>query len=381
MRVARLVFFMVLIAVTSFTMCDELTLDKIGVIGSNNNTAILPVKQTGSDAILPIKQTGDFVILPVKFTGNSVILPHKQTGGDAILPKTFTGKDVILPTIAAGSFDNNKFLGMQDLVNKIANGELNNMTENIQQQFNITSLPNLPGSVDVNAIINKAASESKISNNKTGLPDYMKPKNLNKDQPTENKVETLDIVPMNNRNDTNSTESIQGTNLTNPDFIVVIFNQTGNETDFTNSSAIPNVSSGNVNDNFGAIVNGSNLNFAFNENNTFNLTIIAQDKIESANIAVERNQIFNFTVEGNPTTGYQWYVIKNDPEKILTFNNLNEFNTTNDYIPANNMPGSNGLYYFNVKAANNGTVPVSFIYKRAWDDEPAFNFTIYTSVN
>ena len=331
------------------------------VTESKNNTAILPQKQTGLNAVLPQKQTG-----------LNAALPQKQTGLDAVLPKKQTGLDAVLPSVILSSFNNSNFLNVQDIVNQIQKGNISNLENNIQKQFNTSSIPNLPNSIDINSIINNSL-------NKTKVPDYMKPKNFtnNTNNENNNNKTASDIVPVNNNNTNNNS-----TLINSPDLIVVIFNQTGSDSNNTktNSTSTPNVSSSNLNNNFGAAINGSNLTFEY-LNSTLNISIISQANLESAKVNLKKNQNFNFTLEGNPTTGYSWYVF-NDNNKAINFTNLNQYNSTNSYLANGNLPGSNGLYYFNGKASNlNGTASISFIYKRSWDNEAAKNFTVYTTVN
>ena len=101
---------------------------------------------------------------------------------------------------------------------------------------------------------------------------------------------------------------------------------------------------------------------------------------EGVYLPVKSGQKFIIEVEGNPTTGYIWFL--DDVEKInkeLIFPlNLNEKNSvdpynykTDDESEIHKIRGSGGLYHFKFQAhdTNSGSEVLKFIYKRPWTAE------------
>jgi predicted secreted protein len=96
------------------------------------------------------------------------------------------------------------------------------------------------------------------------------------------------------------------------------------------------------------------------------------------------NQILQVKIRGNPTTGYGWFIINlsNLDQKVLKPLNLNEYNSTDDYITDTHPPGFVGVpgyYYFKFLPINisNGTL-LTFVNKRPWEetDERTVNLTV-----
>ena len=98
----------------------------------------------------------------------------------------------------------------------------------------------------------------------------------------------------------------------------------------------------------------------------------------NAELKIEDNKEFNIILEGNPTTGYSWFI--SNPENFKKSNvvealNLNEYNGSEDYIQDACAPGLCGVgrkYCFKFKV-NNGAgkeLPkLVFEYKRAWEKD------------
>ncbi|KAG4104591.1 hypothetical protein H8356DRAFT_1028308 [Neocallimastix lanati (nom. inval.)] len=101
---------------------------------------------------------------------------------------------------------------------------------------------------------------------------------------------------------------------------------------------------------------------------------------------VNENSSFNIILNGNPTTGYSWFLENVDElraSNIIEPINLDEHNGSKNYISdanKNAMCGVGGVFVFKFKAnkANRKEIPkLSFIYKRPWESgDPDFKAVI-----
>ena len=95
-------------------------------------------------------------------------------------------------------------------------------------------------------------------------------------------------------------------------------------------------------------------------------------------LKVEDNKEFYVLLDGNPSTGYSWYMANSETVKnsnIIEFLNLNEYNGTKDYVKDAHEPGMLGYvgkFWFKFKV-NNGAgkeLPkLAFEYKRIWEKD------------
>ena len=103
-------------------------------------------------------------------------------------------------------------------------------------------------------------------------------------------------------------------------------------------------------------------------------------KMEGGNkeLKVEDNKEFNISLQGNPTTGYSWYMANvNDVKNsnLIEILNLDEYNGSKDYIQdphKQGMCGVGGVFNFKFKVKNpaNKEFPkLLFEYKRPWEKE------------
>ena len=101
-------------------------------------------------------------------------------------------------------------------------------------------------------------------------------------------------------------------------------------------------------------------------------------------LKVEKNKEFNVALQGNPTTGYSWYMSNVDEVKnsnAIEILNLNKYNGADDYVHDPHEPGMagfGGTYYFKfkVKEANGDLPKLLFVYKRAWENNAESNAEI-----
>jgi predicted secreted protein len=105
---------------------------------------------------------------------------------------------------------------------------------------------------------------------------------------------------------------------------------------------------------------------------TFNIDLFNEESY----LPLKNNQKFIVELEGNPTTGFQWYLENDFSEtKIVVPLNLKE-NKTGDYFsqPQDGTTvklGAGGLYHFKFQTheSGKGSDKLRFVYKRHWDDE------------
>lgn len=89
-------------------------------------------------------------------------------------------------------------------------------------------------------------------------------------------------------------------------------------------------------------------------------------------------QTVTLTLQGNPTTGYEW--------SVASFDNAGVMQTLLDgvYTPgavAEGVVGSGGIYEWSYKALNPGEAHVDLAYARSWEaDAPAKTFSMTFTV-
>ncbi len=77
-------------------------------------------------------------------------------------------------------------------------------------------------------------------------------------------------------------------------------------------------------------------------------------------------QITNISIEGNPTTGYQWSAVVENPNVA----SLVSVEYIVDDYEGDTMPaGLGGTYFFCFRAVGEGETTVNFSYARSWEDE------------
>ena len=92
-------------------------------------------------------------------------------------------------------------------------------------------------------------------------------------------------------------------------------------------------------------------------------------------IEIATNSRIALKFEGNPTTGYNWYIKNSDvlkTSKIVSVLNLNEENSGEfqEKEHERNVAGVGGWVYFKFQGLANGTENIQFVYKRLWETEP-----------
>jgi len=100
--------------------------------------------------------------------------------------------------------------------------------------------------------------------------------------------------------------------------------------------------------------------------------IFSLDKEDSSKFTIKLNKEFILKVNGNPTTGYSWYLSANSDEINLKCLNLNKWKSSENYVVDKHetgFVGVGGTYYFKFQGVKEGTYDMTLIKKRAWEPE------------
>lgn len=107
------------------------------------------------------------------------------------------------------------------------------------------------------------------------------------------------------------------------------------------------------------------------------------------NITVNSNTAFKIRIEGNPTTGYIWYIsnVNDINQQLLLITNINSNNTTEDYAinqQYDGIVGQPGYYIFEFEAKKptltDRPIRIEFIEKRPWEKEPIETVTVFIAI-
>lgn len=131
------------------------------------------------------------------------------------------------------------------------------------------------------------------------------------------------------------------------------------------------------------------INFSFVLNNIEQRIVKIKDinLSDDTYIPVKTGQEFIIELEGNPTTGYSWFLLnpeKLNQENLLKATNLDK-NNSGEFYSANSTEneeirrmGAGGIFHFKFLAGEiTGHEIITFIYKRPWTEEDK----IHKSVN
>jgi len=89
-------------------------------------------------------------------------------------------------------------------------------------------------------------------------------------------------------------------------------------------------------------------------------------------VTLDKRDVLIVRLEGNPTTGYEWQLSARLDTGIL------EPVGDPEYISegGGDIVGAGGTYVFKFRATGSGTIPLQFVYKRPWEDEPIDTFAV-----
>jgi inhibitor of cysteine peptidase len=104
-------------------------------------------------------------------------------------------------------------------------------------------------------------------------------------------------------------------------------------------------------------------------------TVNVNESQNGSSVDLQTGDILVITLDGNPTTGYQWEMLPN-PDGIV------ELQGDPEYKSGGNLVGSGGKYSFNVKAVKAGTTTVDLKYFRSFEEgvPPIQTFSIEITV-
>jgi inhibitor of cysteine peptidase len=104
--------------------------------------------------------------------------------------------------------------------------------------------------------------------------------------------------------------------------------------------------------------------------------VTVTDKANDTKVKVAKGKVLTVQLTGNPTTGFNWFVEKNDKEALPQ-------QGKKEYAPAKKgVVGGGGTFTFKFKAEKAGTSELELVYKRAFekDTPPAKTFKVKVEV-
>jgi predicted secreted protein len=108
-------------------------------------------------------------------------------------------------------------------------------------------------------------------------------------------------------------------------------------------------------------------------------TVDVSEADNGGQIEVELGKLLVVMLESNPSTGYQWELIKKN-ESILKQFGQTEFKPSETYSPQ--VVGAGGWDIFHFKAVSAGQTTLELVYHRSWEEaEPLKTFSIQVIVN
>lgn len=92
----------------------------------------------------------------------------------------------------------------------------------------------------------------------------------------------------------------------------------------------------------------------------------------SGSVTVKNGQLFEISLKGNPTTGYNWEAAPPFDDRLLSQVGMPEFK------PDSNLLGAPGMQVFRFKALKKGETTLKLVYRRPWEKDvpPLDTFTI-----
>ena len=97
-------------------------------------------------------------------------------------------------------------------------------------------------------------------------------------------------------------------------------------------------------------------------------------------LSIGSNTPFLFKIKSNPTTGYQWQ-IQSKLQKGIIVNNNNDISGKFQRLDDEpRLAGGPGLQVFSFLSKDVGDDTIEFVYKRNWEQDPKFTYTLHVSV-
>ncbi len=123
------------------------------------------------------------------------------------------------------------------------------------------------------------------------------------------------------------------------------------------------------------------ISLSFSFSRTIKFTV--PENLSKAKITVKENALFELKMDGNPTTGYSWFITNDDQLKDY---GIEPLDLEPDYIPydtSGTLMGSGGYFsfQFNAGPASSKSKVIKFVYKRYWEESEYDKYlTIYVNV-
>jgi len=106
-----------------------------------------------------------------------------------------------------------------------------------------------------------------------------------------------------------------------------------------------------------------------------NQTVNVNETQNGSSVDLHKGDMLVITLDGNPTTGYQWEMLPNTDGFV-------EVQGEPDYKSGGNLVGSSGQYSFSIKAVSEGSTRVDLKYYRSFETDipPIQTFSVEISV-
>ena len=108
---------------------------------------------------------------------------------------------------------------------------------------------------------------------------------------------------------------------------------------------------------------------------TTNKHLVIIDKDNNQEFILPKDEVFEISLNSNPTTGYQWTIEKIDSSYLYQ---LGE----SEYSSESTLMGGGGIETYKFKTLKEGETELLLLYRRSWEDEiPADSFHVIIIIN
>lgn len=108
---------------------------------------------------------------------------------------------------------------------------------------------------------------------------------------------------------------------------------------------------------------------------TTNKHLVIIDNDNNQEFILSENEVFEVSLNSNPTTGYQWIIEKIDSSYLYQ---LGE----SEYTSESTILGGGGIETYKFKTLQKGETELLLLYRRSWEDEvPADSFHVKIIIN
>lgn len=108
---------------------------------------------------------------------------------------------------------------------------------------------------------------------------------------------------------------------------------------------------------------------------TTNKHLVIIDKDNNQEFILPKDEVFEISLNSNPTTGYQWTIEKIDSSYLYQ---LGE----SEYSSESTLMGGGGIETYKFKTLKEGETELLLLYHRSWEDEiPTDSFHVKIIIN